>query len=220
MGEFFAFVLVSAGAAAAYFVLRKPSLPAGAFRVEPGQGNVAAAPGIVESLVQGVKAIVSGESRFDNLIASFSRSRSVNPAWLKGIIRQESNFNPDAINPEKTFVLYGTSYGANDKAGRKLLLEWIRAGNDPRVLGLNPSIGLAQIRVGTARALGFNVTARDLLDPSQNVQVAASLLAQLTAAGITLETIDAWNVGQDLKPRNFPYRDRVKAYAAEFAGDF
>jgi hypothetical protein len=52
------------------------------------------------------------------------------------------------------------------------------------------------------------------------LEAASALLAQLFAAGITLDTIDAYNVGQNLSVRNLPYRDKVNAYARQFAGDF
>lgn len=173
----------------------------------------------VKSVAQTVTALAGG---YDAMIAAQAKSAGIPPNILKAIVRQESNFTEAAINPEKDFTLDGVSYAASSKAGRAALRSWILAGNDPRVLGLNPSIGLAQVRVKTARkVLGSpRLTAAELFKPEVNLRASAALLAELLRAGITLETIDAYNVGQDLQPRNLAYRDRVRGFAKQYEADF
>ncbi len=165
---------------------------------------------------------VASTSSFDATIAEAADRWNVKPNILKAIVARESGFNQVAINPEKSFVLKGVLYSAGDAKGRTALRAFIAEGGDPLSLGINPSIGLAQVRLTTARSLSNNpsLKASALFVPATNLDLAARLLRQLFDAGITIDTIDAYNVGQDLSPRNLPYRDAVKQNADRFASDF
>ncbi len=157
----------------------------------------------------------------DRLIFEEAKRQGVDPVILKAIVAKESSFNPEAINPEKTFALQGVTYSPVNPQGRRALRRAILAENlNPLSIRVNPSIGLAQVRLTIARAFLPDVTARELFDPRTNLRASASLLRQLFDNGITLDTIDAYNVGQDLQPRNLPYRDAVKQFAREFQNDF
>ncbi len=159
---------------------------------------------------------------FDEQIESAAHSYGIPPHVLKAIVRRETNFEPNAINPEHSFTLDGVTYSAENRTGRNRLRDFIVSGGDPASLGLNPSIGLAQVRVRTAQNVlrSPRITAAALFNPVTNLSAAAALLKELFAAGITLDTIDAYNVGQDLSPRNLPYRDAVKGFARQFERDF
>jgi hypothetical protein len=157
---------------------------------------------------------------YDSLIANAANQYDVDPAVLKAIVATESGFNPNSINPEQTFSLGGVTYSQNDAKGRSALVAWIKQQNKPETIGLNPSCGLAQVRISIARAFISGVDAVDLFDPQTCLEAASALLQQLFNAGITLDTIDAYNVGQNLVPRNLPYRDKVNGYYKQFAGDF
>ena len=110
----------------------------------------------------------------------------------KAICATESGFNPDSINPEQDFTLGGVSYTQNNSAGRSLLVQWIKAGNDPASIGLNPSCGLAQVRVGNAKKFISGLDAWDLFDPATGLEAGAYALADM---GATLDTADMYNVG-------------------------
>ncbi len=159
---------------------------------------------------------------FDQQIESAASSYGIPPHVLKAIVRRETNFRPNEVNPGKSFTLDGVTYSAANSTGRSRLRDFILSGGDPASLGLNPSIGLAQVRVGTARKIlrSPRLTASALFNPAINLAAAAALLRELFDAGITLDTIDAYNVGQDLQPRNLPYRDAVKGFARQFERDF
>ena len=190
--------------------------------------TVAATIGILLLAQPGIAAEVSVKEngsfklRFDVLIAEVARRLRVPPSLLKAIVHQESGFNPQAINPERTFALDGVNYGPNSRKGRAELRAFILAGGNPLKLSprVNPSIGLAQVRIAIARAFIPGVSAKLLFNTTTNLTASASLLRELLNAGITMDTIDAYNVGQDLKPRNFPYRDRVRALELRYRKDF
>jgi soluble lytic murein transglycosylase-like protein len=158
---------------------------------------------------------------FDPLIAQAAKDAGVDPVLLKAICATESGFNPDSINPEKDFILNGVSYGQNDRAGRLLLVQWIKAGNDPASIGLNPSCGLAQVRVGNAKKFISGLDAWDLFDPATGLEAGAYALADM---GATLDTADMYNVGHGTNlargVRNAPYQARVAMFYSQFQGDF
>lgn len=184
-----------------------------------GTVTAVAAPKVFGALISG-KRLMSGGKQYDGLIQRVAAAYRVPPTWLKAIVAVESNFDPYAINPERDFVLGGMSYKASSRRDRIVLVQFILQGNDPATLRLNPSLGLTQLRVSTARKFLPSLRALQLFDEEVNLTIAAQLLAQLIRAGITLETIDAWNVGQDLKPRNLLYRTNVRDFANRFQGDF
>ncbi len=160
-------------------------------------------------------------SQFDPLIAQAASAAGIDPVLLKAICAEESGFNTNSINPEKDFTLNGVFYTQNDRAGRNLLVAWIKDGNDPASIGLNPSCGIAQVRVGNAKKFIGELDAWDLFDAATCLQAAAYLIA---ADGTTLETADMYNVGHGLNwlrgVRNVPYRQKVQNFAQSFAGDF
>jgi soluble lytic murein transglycosylase-like protein len=195
----------------------RPSVPAGpSVSLPPATGGIPLA-------VAGPRPAGkhSGEGlRWDAMIRDIAGREGISPILLKAIVRKESFFDPMAINPETSFTFDGTRYASSSRTGRAKLTQYIMEGHDPGKLGLNPSIGLAQVRIRIAKSFVAGITARDLFDPGMNLTASARLLRQLQGAGITLQTIDAYNVGQDLDPRNFPYRDEVVANYRKFEGDF
>jgi hypothetical protein len=154
-------------------------------------------------------------------IAQAATTAGIDPVLLKSIVAQETGFNPDAINPEKDFVLNGVSYKQYDRAGQRALVAWIKQGNEPATIGLNPSLGLAQVRVANAKKFISDLNAWDLFDAATDLLAAAYLIAD---DGTTLDTADMYNVGNGKNwangVRNLPYRTKVQNYYAQFAGDF
>ena len=159
--------------------------------------------------------------QYNEIIAQAASAAGIDPVLLKSICAVESGFNQDSINPEKDFTLNGVSYSVNDSAGRAALVAWIKDGNDPASIGLNPSCGIAQVRVGNAKQFISGLDPWDLFDPATCLQAAAYLMAQM---GITLDTADMYNVGHGLNwlrgVRNAPYQAKVADFYSRFAGDF
>ncbi len=159
--------------------------------------------------------------QYNDLIARAAKAAGIDPVLLKAICAQESGFNPNSINPEKRFTLNGVSYDQYDRAGQRLLVAWIKDGNEPAAIGLNPSCGIAQIRVGNAKKYIQGLNAWDLFDPAICLEAAAYLIAD---DGTTVETADMYNVGHGLNwargVRNAPYQAKVADFYSRFAGDF
>jgi len=157
---------------------------------------------------------------YDALILTVAGAEGIDPVLLKAIVKKETNFDEEAVNPEQTFTIYGKTYAPSSLEGRRRLRDFIAGGGDPHSLGINPSLGLAQVRLSTGKHFISGLEPQELFDPQTNLTASARLLRELADAGITLETIDAYNVGQDLSPRNLPYRDAVKKNYELFRGDF
>lgn len=161
--------------------------------------------------------------KYDAAIFNAANASRVEPALLKGIVAIESNFDPLAINPEQLFTLGGQTFTAASARGREALRDAILGGFDPASIGVDPSIGLAQVRVSTARDFVSGVTAHQLFSPETNLAAAARFVAWLFSNGITHEMIDAYNVGLTnvrRGVRNIAYRDRVLSARARFVDDF
>lgn len=190
-------------------------------------GLVVAIVFVAVALAFGIPAAASvlsrdGVMQIDELIVIQAESAGIDPALLKAIVRQESNFDPNAINPEQSYAIDGENFSASSRTGRARLVFLIKAGHDPKEYGLNPSLGLAQVRVATARDFLPGVTALQLLDPQINLHAAAAFLAWMFGKGLTVDEIDAYNVGFHgvtvLKRRNLSYRDSVVGFYREFKG--
>src|SRR5260370_3022107 len=133
---------------------------------------------------------------YDALISSVATAEGADPVLLKAIVRKESDFDEEAINPERNFTLNVVTYSPSSSEGRKRLHDFIAAGGDPASIGVNPSLGLAQVRVSTGKFFIPGLEARELFDPQTNLTASARLLFQLHDAGVRLETIDGYNLGQ------------------------
>ena len=159
--------------------------------------------------------------QWNALIAQAATAAGIDPVLLKAIAAQETGFRPDAINPEKDFILNGVSYKQYDRTGQAHLVAWIKAGNEPASIGLNPSCGIAQVRVGNAKKFIAGIDAWDLFDPAVCFEAAAYLIAD---DGTTLDTADKYNVGNGSNwargVRNLPYRAKVANFYSRVAGDF
>src|SRR5258708_19977802 len=64
-------------------------------------------------------------------IAQAASAASIDPAVLKAIVATETGFNPDAINPEKDFILGGVSYNQYDRAAHPPLVASIKDCTEP-----------------------------------------------------------------------------------------
>jgi hypothetical protein len=207
-------VLAVFGGVAVYFYRRSASSPV--VSTAPPDGTV------------GVATTVTAPSgvhpEFDAAIAQAASVAGISPVTLKAIAATETYFNPDAINPEQDFTLNGVSYSQYDRTGQALLVAWIKAGNDPVSIGLNPSVGIAQVRVSEGKAFIQGLNAWDLFDAATCFEAAAYFISQLIDGGVNDSTLDAYNVGLGANwrrgIRNLPYRDKANGFQAKFAGDF
>jgi soluble lytic murein transglycosylase-like protein len=81
----------------------------------------------------------------------------------------------------------------------------IESGYDPHAVGMADEIGLMQIRLSTARDLGFTGTAQDLFDPQTNIRLGIAYLAGAweRAGGNLCEALARYRNGWD-DPRMSP----------------
>jgi len=204
----------------AYFVWKRGQTAAGPVQAGASAGDV----GEVQPVSETEKPKSGIGNQYDALISSVANAESVDPVLLKAIVATETDFDEEAVNPEQSFTLNGVSYSPSDGRGRKALRDFIAAGGDPASIGLNPSLGLAQVRVGNGKHFIPGLQALELFDPQTNLTASSRLLRELVHAGVTLETIDAYNVGQGRvlsgELRNLPYRDKAKRNYAIFQTDF
>ncbi|MBC2885946.1 transglycosylase SLT domain-containing protein [Ochrobactrum sp. CM-21-5] len=91
----------------------------------------------------------------------------------------------------------------------------------PNVRGKAGEIGLMQIKLSTARGLGYSGSAKGLYEPSTNIQYGMKYLAmaQKLGGGSTCGTILKYNAGHGAKrmnPISAKYCSAVKAYMRSF----
>lgn len=110
---------------------------------------------------------------------------SLDPLVFEAMIRWESGFNASVINTEHTKV----------KA--------------------NHSIGLGEVKLATARLLGYKGTYDQLRDPDTNLEYAAMYLAkQFERYGNYRQALSAYNAGTATMNNKF-YVDRALNYKEE-----
>lgn len=210
--------LALVAAAAGYLVLRSLS-PVSAFAANGSAGGGDLGGSSADDASTPPPSGVA--MQWNALIAQAAKAAGIDPVLLKAICATETGFRGDAINPEKDFILNGTSYKQYDRNGQALLVAWIKDGNDPASIGLNPSCGIAQVRVSNGKKFISGLDAWDLFDPATCLQASAYLIAD---DGTTLDTADKYNVGNGSNwargVRNLPYRAKVADFYSRFAGDF
>jgi hypothetical protein len=204
-------------AAAAFFAYRLFS-PSMAFAAAGDTGSGGGGDASGGSAASGSSGVAM---QWNDAIAQAAAAAGIDPALLKSIVATETGFNSDAINPETGFTLNGVTYAQYDRAGQRALVAWIKDGNEPATIGLNPSLGIAQVRVGNAKKLINQLNAWDLFDAATCLEAAAYLIRD---DGTTLDTADMYNVGNGTNwargVRNVPYRTKVQTFYAQFRGDF
>jgi hypothetical protein len=211
-------LVVGAGAAAlvAYLATR----PSFAFAAAGNGGDSSSGAPVGDSSA-GAPPPSGVAMQFNPLIAQAAKAAGIDPVLLKAICAEESGFNPDSINPEKDFTFGGVFYKQNDRAGRAALVAWIKAGNDPASIGLNPSCGIGQVRVSNAKKWISGLDAWDLFDVATGLEAAAYAIAEM---GFDVDTADMYNVGHGTNwkqgVRNLPYQAKVADFYSRFAGDF
>src|SRR5713226_8133021 len=135
-------------AGAAAFMLYRLLNPNSAFAAAGDVGNGSSSDSAESSNASPPSGVAM---QWNPLIAQAAKAAGIDPVLLKAICAQETGFNPNAINPEKDFTLNGVSYSQYDRAGQRLLVAWIKDGNNPASIGLDPSCGIAQVRVDKIR---------------------------------------------------------------------
>lgn len=90
----------------------------------------------------------------------------------------------------------------------------------PNATGAAGEIGLMQLRIGTARMVGFTGSAKDLYDPATNIKYGMKYLggAHRLAGGATCGTILRYNAGhaaRSMNPVSRRYCDKVARLLAE-----
>lgn len=114
---------------------------------------------------------------------------------------------------------YASSYGVPLSLAHAVVRH--ESNYQPNVRGRAGEIGLMQIKLGTARGLGYTGSAKGLYDPATNVQYGMKYLAQAhkLGGGTTCGTILKYNAGHGAKrmnPTSAKYCSNVKDFMRSF----
>lgn len=110
---------------------------------------------------------------------------------------------------------YASTYGVDSALAHAVVRH--ESNFQPNVRGKAGEIGLMQIKLSTARALGYTGSAKGLYEPSTNVQYGMKYLAQAQklGGGSICGTILKYNAGHGAKrmnPTSAKYCSNVQAY--------
>ncbi|MFQ0812872.1 lytic transglycosylase [Brucella anthropi] len=110
---------------------------------------------------------------------------------------------------------YASTYGVPSALAHAVVRH--ESNFQPNVRGKAGEIGLMQIKLSTARGLGYTGSAKGLYEPSTNIQFGMKYLAmaQKLGGGSTCGTILKYNAGHGAKrmnPTSAKYCNSVKAY--------
>ncbi|MBB5702657.1 soluble lytic murein transglycosylase-like protein [Ochrobactrum daejeonense] len=114
---------------------------------------------------------------------------------------------------------YAATYGVPSALAHAVVRH--ESNFQPNVRGSAGEIGLMQIKLSTARGLGYTGSAKGLYEPSTNIQFGMKYLAmaQKLGGGSTCGTILKYNAGHGAKrmnPISAKYCSSVKAYMRAF----
>lgn len=114
---------------------------------------------------------------------------------------------------------YAKSYGVPTALAHAVVRH--ESNYRPDVRGKAGEIGLMQIKLSTARGLGYSGSAKGLYEPSTNIQYGMKYLAMAhkLGGGSTCGTILKYNAGHGAKrmnPTSANYCNKVKAYMRSF----
>lgn len=112
---------------------------------------------------------------------------------------------------------YAATYGVSSSLAHAVVRH--ESNFQPNVRGKAGEIGLMQIKLSTARGLGYTGSAKGLYEPSTNIQFGMKYLAmaQKLGGGSTCGTILKYNAGHGAKrmnPTSAKYCSSVKSYMA------
>ncbi|MBJ6134125.1 transglycosylase SLT domain-containing protein [Ochrobactrum sp. Q0168] len=112
---------------------------------------------------------------------------------------------------------YASTYGVSSSLAHAVVRH--ESNFQPNVRGAAGEIGLMQIKLSTARAMGYSGSAKGLYEPSTNIQYGMKYLAmaQKLGGGSTCGTILKYNAGHGatrMNPISAKYCSSVKAYMA------
>ncbi|MDR6430572.1 soluble lytic murein transglycosylase-like protein [Brucella pseudogrignonensis] len=112
---------------------------------------------------------------------------------------------------------YASTYGVPSSLAHAVVRH--ESNFQPNVRGAAGEIGLMQIKLSTARGLGYTGSAKGLYEPSTNIQFGMKYLAmaQKLGGGSTCGTILKYNAGHGAKrmnPTSAKYCSSVKSYMA------
>lgn len=112
---------------------------------------------------------------------------------------------------------YASTYGVSSSLAHAVVRH--ESNFQPNVRGAAGEIGLMQIKLSTARAMGYSGSAKGLYEPATNIQYGMKYLAmaQKLGGGSTCGTILKYNAGHGatrMNPISAKYCSSVKAYMA------
>lgn len=126
----------------------------------------------------------------------------------------------DSAPYSKLIAQYASSYGVPLSLAHAVVRH--ESNYKPNARGAAGEIGLMQIKLATARGLGYTGSAKGLYDPATNVQFGMKYLAKAhkLGGGSTCGTILKYNAGHGAKrmnPTSAKYCSKVKVFMSSFS---
>lgn len=138
----------------------------------------------------------------------------------KAITQPKAAGSKKTSNPYANYInKYADNYGVPTALAHAVVRH--ESNFQPNALGRAGEIGLMQIKLATARGLGYSGSAKGLYDPATNIQYGMKYLAKAhqLGGGSTCGTILKYNAGHGAKrmnPTSAKYCDKVKTYMRNF----
>jgi soluble lytic murein transglycosylase-like protein len=124
-------------------------------------------------------------------------------AKVEQAIEEEERVSGFAANPYgKIISRYATQYGLPEALAHAVVQ--VESNFRPDVTGAAGEIGLMQLKLSTARMMGYEGSAKDLYDPETNIKYGMKYLAKAheLGGGTTCGTILKYNAGHAAKRMN------------------
>lgn len=143
---------------------------------------------------------VFSQANAANAVQAVEKAAATNKRPYEALIRQVANKHKVPVNLAHAVIRTESNY-------------------NPKAKGSVGEIGLMQLRLATARSVGYTGSASGLYDPQTNLEYGMRYLAQAhkLSAGSTCGTILKYNAGHGAKrmnPVSAKYCGKVKAYLA------
>lgn len=128
-------------------------------------------------------------------------------------LEEETRVSGYAANPYGSLISsYASAYGVSEALAHAVVR--VESNFRPQVTGAAGEIGLMQLKLGTARMMGYDGSAKALYDPETNIKYGMKYLAkaQELGDGSTCGTILKYNAGHGAKrmnPVSARYCDKV-----------
>jgi soluble lytic murein transglycosylase-like protein len=144
------------------------------------------------------------QGAYDSYILAEAAKRNLDPSMIKAVMQTESNFQPNAVQPNWTKSVLASYSSAQRATALKDLTSHILNDEDGGAAyvsafhakyGSYPDLGLMQIHFGPKGPAPQITRPADLMDPATSIDLGSKYLQTLYKRGMTDSQIYAYNTG-------------------------